>query len=379
MVSRIVALLGALAMVCTSPFASAWDADSFVQDSPDYYRMFSAKMPSISIMADSSSVSSSFDCSQIFHNGSWVTSSRNLAYLYVHFPDNVPNPDLYLNHPFPSFSSSDFFKISGDSSSGTAWQTPFYSVPLDLYSDYEILGVRSPHGESIDSETTSLTYQLDISSFGDFSAFEIGGNLSIGFGPHSSTYEVLYNTIVEMNLLVDGTVYQTFRPDSDNHFTLSSTLCTVTQNISSVSFQFVFKYDALLDYVASSTYNGYILVSYPSTFYFTVLSNDEILNGYNDEAQDSINSHEQVESEWVQTSSDNFSALDIENFSIPSSLLSGFALISGIFTDIWNGLGDYRVVFVLPLTLGVILVVVGRIARTAGSQSSRNKGGDGNA
>ena len=372
MVKRVVSLLAAVFMVCASSFSvSAWSADSFVADSSNYYKLFPSTF-SVQAASDSSSNTVSFDCSEFFHNGSWVTNSRNEVYLRVTLAS--PIREVYVYYPFPTSGESWF--VSADTTSGTAWQTSYHSVPDDLFSDYVALSVYGPVGDSVEGDSEnepnfSLTYDLDISSFGEFSAFEIGGNLNIGFAAHDNKYNTSYCPIVEMNLLVDGTVYQTFRPDSDNHFTLSSTLCTVTQNISSVSLQFVYSRCPGIPYDSSSTYNGYILVSYPSTFYFTVLSNDEILNGYTDEAQDSINQHDQIEADWVGQMDQNFNSLDLDTASYPSGLVSGFQLLSGIFMDIWNGLGDLHLIFTIPLTLGIVLVLIGRISKAVSNRSGR--------
>lgn len=83
MVKRVVSLLAAVFMVCASSFSvSAWSADSFVADSSNYYKLFPSTF-SVQAASDSSSNTVSFNCSEFFHNGSWVSNSRNEVYLRV--------------------------------------------------------------------------------------------------------------------------------------------------------------------------------------------------------------------------------------------------------------------------------------------------------
>lgn len=100
------------------------------------------------------------------------------------------------------------------------------------------------------------------------------------------------------------------------------------------------------------------------------------LDGFNDQTQDFINDHNAIESEWTGSMTDNFNSLNLSNFSYPSGLVSAFALLSGIFNDLWNGMGEYKIVYVLPLTLGVVLVIIGKMSRTERKSSSGSDGGE---
>ena len=39
--------------------------------------------------------------------------------------------------------------------------------------------------------------------------------------------------------------------------------------------------------------------------------------------------------------------------------------------DIWNGLGDLHLIFTIPLTLGIVLVLIGRISKAVSNRSGR--------
>lgn len=115
-------------------------------------------------------------------------------------------------------------------------------------------------------------------------------------------------------------------------------------------------------------YNSYCKVSF--------LSGSSVLDSFNDDAQQSINDHESVESQWTGSMTSNFDALDPESFTYPGGLISGFSLITGIFNDLWNGMGEFKILYVFPLTLGIMLLVIGKLSKFAGHGSSARKSGD---
>lgn len=72
---------------------------------------------------------------------------------------------------------------------------------------------------------------------------------------------------------------------------------------------------------------------------------------------------------------DAFQKIDITKFSFSESVLSGLKLVGGIFSNIWNTLDDVSIIYIFPLTLGIALVVIGRIERSGG-KGKKKKGGD---
>lgn len=111
-------------------------------------------------------------------------------------------------------------------------------------------------------------------------------------------------------------------------------------------------------------------------FSFSTLTDDGILNGFNDNAQDAMNQQNAIESQWTGSMTENFNNLSLSDFSFPTAAVTGFTLISGIFNDLWNAMGDFRIVYVFPLTLGVVLLLIGRLSRTSVKRSS-GRGDDG--
>lgn len=105
-------------------------------------------------------------------------------------------------------------------------------------------------------------------------------------------------------------------------------------------------------YILSSSYVSYSL-----------LDSSDVLDAWNDEAQDSLNQQNSYEAQWTAAMESNFDALNFSGFSWNGDLLSAAALISGIFSDIWNLLGDYQVVVTFPIYFGISFLALGRRRR----------------
>jgi hypothetical protein len=85
---------------------------------------------------------------------------------------------------------------------------------------------------------------------------------------------------------------------------------------------------------------------------------------------------------WIDKNTDNFNALDFDNFSFSNGVVGALSSVGSLFTSVWNALGDAVVLFTFPLMLGIALVLVGRISRHSqksngdkGKSDSGSKGG----
>ena len=90
---------------------------------------------------------------------------------------------------------------------------------------------------------------------------------------------------------------------------------------------------------------------------------------------DSIMMQTDGESYWKDKNTENFNSLDIGNFSFDSGLINALRAVGKWFSNIWDSLGPVTIIFTFPLTLGIALVVVGRVARSAGKGAKTGKGG----
>lgn len=85
---------------------------------------------------------------------------------------------------------------------------------------------------------------------------------------------------------------------------------------------------------------------------------------------------QRVDSEqyWSDKNTETFNALDMGNFTFGDGVVGALPTVGNLFKGLWDSFGDVTLIFTFPLMLGVALVIVGRISRTAGKGSK--KGGD---
>lgn len=85
---------------------------------------------------------------------------------------------------------------------------------------------------------------------------------------------------------------------------------------------------------------------------------------------------QRVDSEqyWSDKNTETFNALDMGNFTFGEGVVGALPTVGNLFKGLWDSFGDVTLIFTFPLMLGVALVIVGRISRTAGKGSK--KGGD---
>lgn len=98
-------------------------------------------------------------------------------------------------------------------------------------------------------------------------------------------------------------------------------------------------------------------------------------------AVDQIQDQSTAEDFYRESMTGHFEALDMGNFSL-DSISFPLRWVGTLFSNIWAAFGDYTIIFTYPLFLGVALVVIGRLSKTGGGNSSRNtehKGGEGGA
>lgn len=93
-----------------------------------------------------------------------------------------------------------------------------------------------------------------------------------------------------------------------------------------------------------------------------------------DSLQDKSDALEDQESQWQGSMTDNFDALQMGDFAFPTGIISGFGLLTSIFVQLWDKLGQYAAIYTFPLFLGIALLLIGRMSKFAGRSSSRKDG-----
>lgn len=81
------------------------------------------------------------------------------------------------------------------------------------------------------------------------------------------------------------------------------------------------------------------------------------------------------ENYWKDKNTENFNSLDIGNFSFDNSLIRALQAVGKWFSNLWESIGPVTIIFTFPLILGISLVVVGRVSRSAGKGAKSGKGG----
>lgn len=96
--------------------------------------------------------------------------------------------------------------------------------------------------------------------------------------------------------------------------------------------------------------------------------------GSNSDLSQGIANNDAIEQEWTGSLSDTWTAMHIADFSFDPSFTSGFMWVSGWFSNIYNSLGLYGSIVILPLIIGICKLLLGYF-RFAGHGHSKG-GGD---
>lgn len=238
-------------------------------------------------------------------------------------------------------------------------------------------------GGNIGTDSWEFTLSYDVSAY-SASAFSLDGVdtfCSAISGPYWPSWVDTYP--LSVSVLVDGQQVLTLSRGSTNYIDFGGYVYSGSAAVSTISFRWVFPFTYFVS--ADSAYAGtytaalYCAVNADSDSALTIsfLDGQDVINIQNDKTKSDINKHEEYESQWTGSMTDNFNALGFDSFSWGDSLVSGFSIFSGIFMDIWRALGGATILFTFPLLLGVALLLIGRISRSGGRSGSGKGGGDG--
>lgn len=88
---------------------------------------------------------------------------------------------------------------------------------------------------------------------------------------------------------------------------------------------------------------------------------------------------QRVDSEqyWSDKNTENFESLDMNNWTFGDGVVGALPTVGNLFKSLWDSMGDTVVIFTFPLMLGIALVIIGRISRTAGKGGKKGGGDDG--
>lgn len=232
------------------------------------------------------------------------------------------------------------------------------------------------------SDSWSFITNYDVSSFSS-SAFSLDGLDSwalFGRGPYWGDWKHVYASSVD--IFVDGQQVLTLSRGNSDWFDFGGYVFSGAHNVSTISFRWHLPFFSFLSddpkYAGNYRFSLRSVVTNvdPNALTISFLDGQDVINAQNNKTKDDINKHEELESQWVGSMTENFNALGFDSFSWDDGLVSGFSLFSGIFMDIWRSLGGATILFSFPLLLGVALLLIGRISRSGGRSGSAKGGGD---
>lgn len=95
-----------------------------------------------------------------------------------------------------------------------------------------------------------------------------------------------------------------------------------------------------------------------------------------DDLESSVGNVSDAESDYQSTATERFDQLAGAFTGFSGGTLGGVTLAATLFSRVWSALGEYSIVYSWPLLLGLCLVVIGRLSRLSGGQSSsvKNRG-----
>lgn len=343
----------------------AWDKYSFVGDSVYFGTPVSdAQLDSVDAKADSSSSSSlvGLDLLQKLSYNGGASGVFNVELDLSPYP-NKDGIDIY-----PAIdSSSTLDQILLGSSGAYHFQMsstlPFPSNTSTLsYESFYGFYFSGVFGEYPKYNYTYADFPLDLSSLGDFSAFSMHGTVNVRGGLLENSSWLSFPNAVSCTVFVNGAEYRTFYTNSNSRIDFADSIFSSSNGIDSVMLRFTFPMQG-----ADKVSNWRLRITFDDfdSLRFDTLSGESVLDGYVDNAQDSINDWDSIESEFGSDATEGFNGLDLDNFTYPSDFLAAFSLVSGIFTDLWNCMGDFQIIYLLPLTLGICLLLVGRVSRSS--------------
>lgn len=353
----IISVFLSIIFACVPCFA--YTADSFVIDTDPY--VFS-KVKSMSL-ASPAPVLSVSDLNLQSDNPSISFGDFTIDYLKFTVAGNYDDED-YVN-PAPFLQNYVFYPTGSVSASGSySFYSP-YSINTSNIFQYGGAGLE-----------VYLTYELpfEASSFSIDSNFYQNWWLDLFVSGSSTNYRTEGTPSDYFNIFVDGV--EVGKVNLINGKFVSDFVYSQSAPINSISLRFWCPgtNTVVLPSVSDPT-GGYInFITSADGFSISFMESNEIIDGSNDQAFSDINKHNQIESEWTGSMSQNFADLHLDTFSFPAGAASAFSLISGIFTDLWNSMGDFKIAYVFPLYLGIVLLLVGRLSKFSGGSSSSSKG-----
>lgn len=230
----------------------------------------------------------------------------------------------------------------------------YFQAPLMMPSDYDFGSSQSLVGRT-------CTFDLDISSFGDFSSFSLSGDL-IGRGYFVINSSATFIPASYLSVIVNGSVVRSFslNPNGSTFTDLGNYVYSGSVPVTSLSISLTCP-DSSFSSLGSSMAVGYEFRSSTSSpFTFTVLTGALGKPSGMDSADSALNDYQQQEGEYFAGANDAISDLDT---SLSSNISGAAQMLGGLFNDLWSVMGDVKLLYFTPLLFGFFLWLIGRVRR----------------
>lgn len=102
---------------------------------------------------------------------------------------------------------------------------------------------------------------------------------------------------------------------------------------------------------------------------------NEDLAGEVEGVQGDMSQSESIESGVTGSMSSAFAGLDLSGFSFSSGMIAGISYVSNTWTSFYNSLGDYQIIVLLPLYIGIGLLILGYSHKIIVHASRKKDGG----
>lgn len=239
-----------------------------------------------------------------------------------------------------------------------------YSADLTYYKNYQTNEYSSSSavsfiGSQLQYNTNARIITVKVAIPAEASSFIFNPTWGWDGTSSSATYGIycesayLVDSSEDISALIDDILKQCIDMNAELD-TQSTLLNAISMNVSSIKKKVTSIYDLLN----------------------TALANESAaIDNKSQQVADQIMQQDNAEQYWNDKNQENFNALDLNNFSFSSGVVSALGTVGNLFTSIWNSLGDTVLIFTFPLMLGITLVAIGRVSRHGGKGKDDKGGG----
>lgn len=261
---------------------------------------------------------------------------------------------LYVTYGIRStVNGSVLFSTGGNYSSDLTYHKNYQNDSFTSSSAVTFIGSQSQYNTNARIITVKVAIPAESSSFSFHPTWGWDGTSS------GATYGIycesayLVDTSDDIAALIDDILKQCIDMNAELD-TQSSLLRSISTNISSINGKVTSIYGLLRNALADETV---------------------ALDNKSQQVADQIMQQDNAEQYWNDKNQENFNALDLNNFSFSSGVVSALGTVGNLFSSIWNSLGDTVLIFTFPLMLGITLVAIGRVSRHGGKGKDDKGGG----